>query len=455
MVWEDKVTQKEAEQWINSENISTLIDKSYLHFHEATATYGIKLADNLISINNVIKEYKKKTKFLIKTLREKEIKFMSLFNIKKRKDLVEFLNQLQPIQMMINLKGLSKEWSKLRKGWKSEDEIQNIITIYNRLIEAIDEYSLKGKELEEVETLIAEYKSNAQKIKNKELKEAPGLSKRVGFVKIWGPLMEIISNDIASSLNSNNVLENVIFDKIDVSKDTKTGSSADTVLSIKNKNDNNILFTIPISVKTSGAVLQQNKSRLFQTFFTDIKYNNIKPNKLRNMVNTISFEKNRGIDIVRYIISNYSLQEGLKEDSIKNFYLLLIISSVNEKIFGFNKTQQTKDLDILNKIPIFSTSTSGVHLLSELLERIIYQIEQDFNNIFKLQRNVSISKNTSYLKELNAKREKIKRKIRKKSESITYDTLIEYGLIKEILSLQEKIMNSNKISIQYAIPYDI
>ena len=163
---------------------------------------------------------------------------------------------------------------------------------------------------------------------------------------------------------------------------TKTGWSTDVVGKIKNLN-------VGFSIKFNPTTLKQVKQSNLNTFF------NYKTKKY----NEVFSELKNNVDIKKYL-SLLSLFETISPVSFEYLSQILILSSLNSKILGYNKKGRDGKVfnffsgknNILKEIPVFTLSSGGkIHFLTDIFAKIMSLQSNEINDFIN-----SIASNIKY-----------------------------------------------------------
>ena len=214
---------------------------------------------------------------------------------------------------------------------------------------------------------------------------------------------------------------------------------------------NNKKIKFSISAKTSKKNILQKKTGKIAELLSGKTVSGIDKTSLENIFNNIKNGNN--IETIKYMITNYIVNEDIDKRSISNAIKIIALAYVNEKIFGFNKAGQAelKLRDIIGQIPLITYSTGGVHFLSDVLEELVKNIENNVSNITKIYNNYFIRKNKENIIEIN--KEEAFRSLQKEGSPFIYEKIINKIGQKIFEQKMDEILSSSEIQIQYSIPY--
>ena len=476
------ISSEQAKEYIDKYGIENLISNSYIHSHKETAQYGIKLANNKLIYRSKIGNFftnsaefnawKKQSEYLIDRLRQKEKRLLyflggNYFTKKNFIDLITIIeNNLGPIYQEMDQ--YSYNMSSVKRGFKRKEDIDYINNLNSRIIQIIEdttnslntnEQEQFNKIKEEIEILNSsidkDQKSFEQRINQKDTKIHISNSKSISIYyyitqiipKYFEYKSEVVINNFIDLINQQ-LDKNIKVRIEDTSNNTKLNTSADRAVTLF-MNNKKIKFSI--SAKTSKKNILQKKTGKIAELLSGKTVSGIDKTSLENIFNNIKNGNN--IETIKYMITNYIVNEDIDKRSISNAIKIIALAYVNEKIFGFNKAGQAelKLRDIIGQIPLITYSTGGVHFLSDVLEELVKNIENNVSNITKIYNNYFIRKNKENIIEIN--KEEAFRSLQKEGSPFIYEKIINKIGQKIFEQKMDEILSSSEIQIQYSIPY--
>lgn len=345
---------------------------------------------------------------------------------------------LEDVTSTINLAWQQTE--ALPKGKKTKEQLQSIAEIYKNLQVKLNSYTNKVslvntnfiKMLQEREKGINAVASHLSKVTKKDFKNLGASVRSLVVYVLPKAFEELLLYQFAEIFGDDNVKS--------VAEDTKLGTSGDMEV-----------FGANFSVKSGDKHIKQEKSRILKTFFNYNKELNTTDGN--NIIGSVdSLLKDRKVDnIIKYILMNYAaIREFNDKSIIENAIKIIVLTSLNEKMFGYNKKYQTTSLtQLIPQFPIAVINKSGeIVYMSDIMQQVIDSVKQDYNNINKLATFSFYSNPFSQQKVLRQKKKEALSSL--PANKINYKNLKSL-IIGTLTDVNNELLSSILLNVQYHI----
>ena len=285
-----------------------------------------------------------------------------------------------------------------------------------------------------------EIDDNAMTYNGKELQNTEGISTRRVMLYVLPNALENLIVAALKKIGTQKIKEQA-FSVIHTASETAKGSTADV----------SILGT-GFSIKMNKTKIKQEKNRIMKTFF-DWNENLNEPETVPlNVVNQVLNRRTGGasaVNILNYLFLNYgALSQINADDILEDAWRTVILSNLNQKLFGYNKSGQ-KNMsteEVINNIPVAGINGNGELVwYADLINDILQKISNDRLNIKSL---AGYKLNSAFYN--NTALSRAKRKAMPQLEELNYKNL-KSAVSKELNAARKELLNSIQISIQYHI----
>ena len=415
--------------------------------------------------NQVISAWRRQTKVLKQECDRNESNFFGkmseAFKPEKitRQTFLEKYNEVAKVPT-VRLQELINELNKFPSGKKTVGELRQIEALVAEIEQFMSELNLSSTvghdltaELAKIKPGIKKFESalNTMQKKGQLDENSTTLSKTAakhsGALSISHIANKILPNVIEAIVHSS--FTNMMMDKVGdkrkeivqhTGKKTHTGTSADELLF-------NAGFSVKLDRSKNSHTLQQQKSRQLETFFN--LNEELKTNTSLAGANATIFQDPAIVHSLQYVLANSKLL-GIEPSSLPEIWGLLIISNLNEKIFGFNKDRQTDLGQLIPQLPIAVISSKGVAWTKDLINKLLTDIDLNFNSLASAYMSFKGDSKT-LLDKLYQEKDTAKATLTSLHMEITYENIKQYAT-SNLKNLMQQALRDLSVVIQYYIP---
>ena len=216
---------------------------------------------------------------------------------------------------------------------------------------------------------------------------------------------------------------------------------------------------ISISIKSNKTALKQEKQRQLKSFFNWVHSNNTEMNSLQQVGRELT--QQRGDVSIQnalyYLFMNYSALSQINATNIlQDAWKVVVLSSLNEKMFGYNKAGQGRMKDIVSKLPVAVINSQGqIIYMSDIVTQLIDAMKPDLSQVLKLASYKLMISRVS-LKELGEAKtaaiQKWKKTHRNNMDNFTYRYL-KQEVAAQLSTIVQTLSTNITLSVQYKIDF--
>ena len=216
---------------------------------------------------------------------------------------------------------------------------------------------------------------------------------------------------------------------------------------------------VSISIKSNKTALKQEKQRQLKSFFNWAHSNNAAMNSLQQVGRELT--KQRGDVSIQnalyYLFMNYGALSQINATSIlQDAWKVVVLSGLNEKMFGYNKTGQGKMKDIVSKLPVAVINSQGqIIYMSDIVTQLIDTITPDLSQVLKLASYKLMVSRVS-LNELSKAKtaaiQKWKKRHGNNMDNFTYKYL-KQEVAAQLSTIVQTLSSNITLSVQYKIDF--
>ena len=424
----------------------------YIHSHGRNFATAAQIANkNLRTIFSQVKNaWAIETKQIIEYCNQNEQAFFAELNknqIEGRTDFNKenfavFVKQyLKPVSIIMD-----KQWddvSLIPRGEKEPEELQKLVELYNQIATILSDEKSSIVDDSFIKKMI-ERKTKIQDLINKQAvgkklakKDFRNTGASVTSLSIYvlpKMLEELLLSRFGKLVGNKNVER--------TSGNTQKGTSGDQKI-----------FSASISIKSGEQKVKQAKSKILSTFFDfneQLKQEQADGSSIIGTVNATLNDLN-AINIFNYLLMNFSAINGFNDQSLLTDALkIIIMSSLNEKLFGYNKSKQTQSVsDLVKEFPVAVINKSGDFIyLSDIMDDLIKTLNAD--NVLKLATCSLYSRGFSKHSELRQKKKEALQLLSAQNKVINYANLKDL-IESELKRIREELLSSIQLKIQYNV----
>lgn len=377
---------------------------------------------------------------------------LSSIGITSKKVLEQTLqNQIATYQ--IDLSSVISKISNLPKGKKTADELKliaNQVIGINEKMKAINANEINNRLIENLKAANEQAQKfiswcdkhkvagEATSFNGQALEHTQGLSTTKLMFYTLPSTLETLVVKAFKDVVPEHLKKEIIY----TASNTAKGTSADLTA-----------FNMGISIKMNANTVKQAKTRIADTFFQwNEQLNNTEYMSLGG-VQQYLFNKNKQnfslVNALKYLFVNYGSLQTLEATSIlDNAWKVVILSNLNEKLFGYGKLGQKGMTlkQIIDQMPVAEINSSGqVIWFSDIIANVITKINQDTFNIHSL---------ASY--KLNAASFDNKPLLQAKKNAISKMKVISYKNIMKMVSNELSVARSALVkNVQLSVQYHV
>ena len=399
----------------------------------------------------------------------------------RKKNLLQLEQLAQTYDKLVNLaleQGVDESNSQLDNLKRKAEELRIIIqsTIINNARKFSGAFGKGNKPTLEnsdiwYQNILQNYKQQMQTItdlfqKGENISYKNKNTKRKRTANIQGKSVQGLGTVIKGLLGEKFIADNItdVFSKLtgsvntmieQVGKETQTGTTRDLIARINSKSEINISVK-STTIQQAASSLSGNLKQFFVQQKPDelLQLNDQKSLQLFEVYKTlqdINLNTN-ALKIGQYLIySNFYVTKGNKRhdlDLFMDYFKVMALAHLNEKLFGYGKTKQQENLDtILQNIPVVTINFDGdVIIMSQLIDELSNNVEKLYNDILTKKNKLTIDYSglSADIKGLHA----VKADYIKKDKNITYAKL-KSAIQSKLKEENNKIENNIKITIDY------